>query len=68
MSNLNLYDAARQFSDGAGESNDAACALRDALQDKNADPQQLQKLMQKLDASFDHFNQVEKTLWEGVKE
>jgi ABC-type transporter Mla subunit MlaD len=68
LGNLNLYDAARQFADGAGELNDAATALRDALQDKNADPQQLQKLLDKLDNSFNNFNQVEKTLWEDVKE
>jgi hypothetical protein len=31
MANLNLYDSARQFADGAGSLNDAALALRDAL-------------------------------------
>lgn len=68
MANLNLYDAARQFSDGANELNDAALALRDAVKDKGADKEQLQKLMEKLDKSFTNFNQVEQTLWEKVKE
>ena len=68
MANLNLYDAARQFSDGAAEMNDAALALRDAANDKNADKAQIQKLMEKLDKSYENFSRVEQTLWEKAKE
>jgi ABC-type transporter Mla subunit MlaD len=68
MGNVNLYDSARQFADGAESLNDAAGALRDALKDPQTDPKQLQKLMQQLDAAFDNFNQVEQKLWSAVKE
>ena len=60
--NLNLYDSAREFAQGANSLDDAAGALRDALKDPNADPAQIQKLMQQLNASFDHFHQVENKL------
>ena len=68
MANLNLYDTARQFADGANNLNDAARALRDALKDTSVDPQRLQQLMDKVDKSFENFNGVEKKLWEQVRE
>jgi ABC-type transporter Mla subunit MlaD len=68
MSNLNIYDSARQFADGAGAMSDAAEALRDALKDPNAKPEQLQKLVDDLDAKFKTFNVVEAELWKQVKE
>ncbi len=69
MANLNLYDAARQFADGADNLTDAATALRDAIQEGGAaDKQQVQKLMQQLDATFANFKQVEDKLWTTVKQ
>ena len=68
MANLNLFDATRAFASGAGDMSDAATALRDALQDPKADPQRIQQLVNQLDESFGKFQQVEKTLWERVKE
>jgi ABC-type transporter Mla subunit MlaD len=68
MANLNLYDSARQFADGAGSLNDAALALRDALASEKADPQQVKELLGKLDQSFANFRQVEDKLWTSVKE
>ena len=68
MANLNLYDAARQFAEGANDMNDAAAALRDALASKDVDGKQLQSLVDRLDKSFVGFQQVEKELWERVKE
>jgi hypothetical protein len=68
MANLNLYDAARQFAEGANDMNDAASALRDALASKDVDGRQLQALVDKLDKSFTGFQQVETALWEKVKE
>ena len=68
MANLNLYDAARQFADGANDMNDAATALRDALASKDADEKQLRGLVDRLDRSFANFQQVEKALWERVRE
>jgi CHASE3 domain sensor protein len=67
MDNLELYDAARQFADGANDVNDAALALRDAMQNPNVDHDQVQKLLNKLNTSFDNFNLVEQKLWKSVK-
>jgi ABC-type transporter Mla subunit MlaD len=68
MANLNLYDSARQFADGADKLSDAATSLRDAIQSKSDNPQQLKLLVQKLNDSFAHFNDVENALWSRVKE
>jgi len=68
MANLNLYDSARQFADGADKLSDAATSLRDAIQSKSDNPQQLKLLVQKLNDSFAHFNDVENALWARVKE
>jgi ABC-type transporter Mla subunit MlaD len=68
MANLNLYDSARQFAEGANNMSDAATALRDALQSKTDDPKQVEALMKKLDASFDHFTEVESQLWKQVQQ
>jgi hypothetical protein len=68
MANLNVYDAARQFSEGAGQLNDAAGALRDAIKDKQSSPEELKKLMEKVDQSFANFMQVEDKLYGSVKE
>jgi hypothetical protein len=67
MANLNLYDAARQFAEGANNVSDAAISLRDALQDPRTDSQSLQKLVNKLDDSFTGFQKVENDLWKQVK-
>jgi ABC-type transporter Mla subunit MlaD len=61
--NLNLYDSAREFAEGANSMSDAAGALRDALHDPQADRAQIQKLIEDLDRSFGHFHQVEDKLW-----
>jgi ABC-type transporter Mla subunit MlaD len=68
MANMNLFDSARQFAEGASDMNDAATALRDALKDPNADKAQIQKLLEHLDQSFGKFSQVEQELWKSVKE
>jgi ABC-type transporter Mla subunit MlaD len=65
--NLNLYDSAREFSDGAQSLSDAATALRDAMHDPNADRAQIQKLVNNLDTSFTQFHQVENKLWTAAK-
>jgi ABC-type transporter Mla subunit MlaD len=68
MANLNLYDAARQFAEGANELNDTAGALRDAVKNDQTSPEELKKLMEKVDQSFANFKQVEDKLWSNVKE
>jgi phospholipid/cholesterol/gamma-HCH transport system substrate-binding protein len=67
VANLNLYDSARQFAEGANDLNDAASALRDALQDPDVTQQQVLGLVERLDKSFANFSQIEKALWEQVK-
>ena len=68
MANLNLYDSARQFADGAGSLNDAALALRDALENEEAKPEEIEQLLGNLDRSFTNFREVEDKLWTLVKE
>jgi ABC-type transporter Mla subunit MlaD len=68
MENLNLFDAAREFAEGANSVNDAAINLRDASHDPTVSPEQLQKLVEKLDQSFTNFHEVEQKLWTAVKE
>jgi len=67
LENLAIYDAARQFAEGANDLNDAAGALRDALKDKDLPQDQLQKLLDRVDQSFNNFNHVEQKLWTSVK-
>ena len=66
MGNLNLYDSARQFAEGANDLNDAASALRDALASKDVDGKQVQALVNKLDDTFNSFRKVETQLWDRV--
>jgi ABC-type transporter Mla subunit MlaD len=68
MANLNLYDSARQFAEGAEDLNDAALALRDAVNDKDVKPEQVRELLGKLETSFTNFEQVEEKLWTSVQE
>lgn len=65
--NMNLYDSAREFAQGAESISDASTSLRDAMRDPRADRQQIQKLIDELNASFAHFNQVENKLWTTAK-
>lgn len=65
--NLNLYDSAREFAMGAESLSDASTALRDAMRDPRASREDIQKLVQQLDGSFAHFQQVENKLWMTAK-
>lgn len=65
--NLNVYDSARAFAEGANSVSDAATALRDAVHDPRSNPAQIQKLIQDLDVSFGHFQDVETKLWTTAK-
>jgi len=68
MSNLNVFDAARQFADGANELNDAAQALKDAANEKDADPKKVQEMLKRLEKTFAKFHDVEQKLWTDVKQ
>ena len=68
VANLNLYDSARQFAEGAGALHDASAALRDALKSGNTDPKHIERLVKRLENSFVHFQDVEEKLWTSVQE
>jgi len=67
IANLNIYDAARQFAQGASDMDDAAAALRDSLKDPDVKPATVQKLYDALTERFEHFKEVEDDLWQKVK-
>lgn len=67
LSNLNIYDSTREFAGAATNLNDAASAVRDAMADPSITTQQLQELIDALDASFKKYREVETKLWEAVK-
>jgi ABC-type transporter Mla subunit MlaD len=67
VANLNVYDSARQFAEGANELNDAASALRDALKTGGATEKEIQEMMNRLEKSFSNFREVESKLWSEVK-
>ena len=67
VANLNVYDSARQFAEGANELNDAAAALRDALKTGGASEKEIQAMVNRLEQSFGKFREVEGRLWSEVK-
>ena len=67
VANLNIFDSARQFAEGANDLNDAAQALKDAVNNK-ASEEDVKKLMEHVQKSFANFAEVEKKLWAEVKE
>ncbi len=67
MNNWMLFDATRQFAEGANDLDDATTALRDAMQNPNLDPALAQKLMDELQHSFEKFKLVETKLWKEAK-
>ncbi len=68
VTNLTLYDSARQFAEGANDLNDAAAALRDAIKSGKGSEEELKPLIDKLEKSFSGFKEVEQKLWTDVKE
>ena len=68
MDNLELYDAARQFAEGANHVDDAALALRDALHNPDVSRDQVAKLVDRLTDATSHFHGVEQKLWASVKQ
>jgi ABC-type transporter Mla subunit MlaD len=66
--NLTVFETARQFASGASDLKDAAEKLQDKLNDKNVDKKEVAQTLERIRASFDKFQVVEKRLWEQVKE
>jgi uncharacterized phage infection (PIP) family protein YhgE len=67
MANLNLFDAAREFADGAADLNNSAIQLRDAVNDPKSNPDDIKKLLSKLDDSFARFQTFQTKLEQAVK-
>jgi ABC-type transporter Mla subunit MlaD len=63
MTNVNVYDAAREFAQGANSLSDTTTALRDLLNDPHADKAQIQQMIDQLQTTFNNFHQVEQKLW-----
>ncbi len=68
MANLNLFDSARAFAEGASELADATEALRDAVRSSQVDERQLEGLLRQVETTFQKFSEVERALWEQVQE
>lgn len=68
MANLNIFDSAREFAEGANDLNDAATSLRDALKTGGANEKQIHEMMDRLEKSFQKFHSVEGKLWSEVKQ
>jgi phospholipid/cholesterol/gamma-HCH transport system substrate-binding protein len=67
VANQNLYDATRQFAEASRKLQDSAQALRDSINDPDADQEKVQMLLDKLTSDFEGYQKVEKALWERVK-
>lgn len=67
VENLVLFNAAREFAQGASELNDAARALRDASNSPHTDPEKIEKAKEQLNKAFEGFKTVEQKLWDQVR-
>lgn len=65
---LDLYDAARRFAEGANALQDAAVALDDASRDPTADPEKVRQMLEELQRKFQEFDQVERLLYERLRD
>ncbi|MEM6561792.1 MAG: MlaD family protein [Planctomycetota bacterium] len=65
---LDLYDTARRFAEGASDLNAAAEALRTTANDPNADPERVEALLAEIEAKFTEFRTVERDLYEKIAE
>lgn len=64
---MDLYDAARQFADGAGALQDAAIALEDAAEDPTAGSEDVRRLLIELQERFENFDRIEREFFEKLK-
>ena len=66
--NLDLYDAARRFAEGANAVQDAAVALEGATQDPAADRDDVDRLLAELRESVAGYERAERALFERIRE
>jgi ABC-type transporter Mla subunit MlaD len=64
----NLYDAARAFSNGAEQLDQALTKLQALPEDVRADDPSVQRIRRHLNNSFENFSQAEKALWQELVE
>ena len=67
VANQNLYDATRQFAEASRKLQDSSLALRDTLGTGQASKDDVQTILDKLDADFANYKRVESTLWDRVQ-
>jgi len=67
VENLVLFNAARDFAQGASDLSDAARALRDAVNSPQVDREKVQRVKDELNKSFENFTAVEQKLWQEVR-
>ena len=65
---LDLYDSARRFAEGAQELSAAADALRVAANDPTAERQRIEELLARAEAKFRDFDAAERRLYEELRE
>jgi len=68
LKNLGLYAAARSYAEAAEDLQLAAVALRDAQQDPDADPEELERLREALLDQFKHFDKMQDEVWGQFEE
>jgi ABC-type transporter Mla subunit MlaD len=67
VANQNLYDATRQFAEASRKLQDSSQALKDTLGDGKSTPADVQSILEKLNADFENYKKVERTLWDRVR-
>ncbi len=65
--NLNLYDAARRFAEGASSLQDASIALEGALADPAADPEEVERILAELRQRFERYDEAERELFRRIQ-
>jgi ABC-type transporter Mla subunit MlaD len=65
---LDLYDTARRFAEGAQELSAAADALRAAADDETVRPERVEELLRLVEARFTEFSEAEQNLYDKLRE
>lgn len=63
----NLYDAARSFAQAAGALDATVMSLQAILADPSGDNEQIQEMLDHLEALFTKFEQTERVFWDSLK-
>ncbi len=63
----NLYDAARSFAQAAGALDATVMSLQAILADPSGDHEQIQEMLDHLEALFSKFEQTERVFWDSLK-